>query len=143
MALALLALAVPAAAGVSVTYGYDQQGQLISVTKSTGEVVSYYYDAAGNRASIGLPVTNHAPTCTNYVVGPISAPTYATVTVTITAAALIGRCTDSDGNTLTVASPTPVPFDLHPASGSTTTIAFTVSDGQGATGGANIVVTRN
>jgi YD repeat-containing protein len=141
-ALALFVPAGPAAAGVTVTYSYDPQGQVVAVTKSTGGVVSYNYDAAGNRASIGAPVLNHAPSCSNYTIGPISAPSGATVTVTITAAALIARCSDSDGDTLTVASPT-VPFDLHPTSGQTITLPFVVSDGRGGNGGANIVVSRN
>jgi hypothetical protein len=89
-----------------------------------------------------LAPANHPPTCTNLAIGPITAPSYANITVTITAAMLIARCSDSDGNTLSVASPA-TPFDLHPGSGTTTTIPFTVSDGQGGTGGANVVVTRN
>lgn len=89
--------------------------------------------------TMGAP--NHAPTCTNLAIGPINAPPYANITVTITAAMLIARCTDSDGDTLSVASPG-TPFDLHPTSG-TITVPYTVSDGHGGTGGANVVVTRN
>jgi YD repeat-containing protein len=45
---ALLALAGPAGA---VTYQYDQLGRVIQANYSGGKIVTYVYDAAGNRMS--------------------------------------------------------------------------------------------
>lgn len=43
-------LAFPALAG-SVTYTYDALGRLKTATYSNGAVITYSYDAAGNRTS--------------------------------------------------------------------------------------------
>lgn len=48
----LLASEVKAQQGGTVTYGYDANGRLISVTLPTGESVTYSYDPAGNITSI-------------------------------------------------------------------------------------------
>lgn len=56
-ALAGLMLALPALAG-SVSYAYDQLGRLATVTYSNGVVITYTYDASGNRSSVattGVP----------------------------------------------------------------------------------------
>jgi YD repeat-containing protein len=59
--LALVFLAIllnaPAYAG-TVTYTYDVLGRLITATYSTGVVITYSYDATGNRTSV---VTTGAP----------------------------------------------------------------------------------
>ncbi len=36
----------------SVTYGYDSRGRLHTVTFQNGTVVTYSYDACGNRTSV-------------------------------------------------------------------------------------------
>ena len=36
----------------SVTYGYDSRGRLQTVTFANGTVVTYNYDACGNRTSV-------------------------------------------------------------------------------------------
>lgn len=51
------ALSMPALAG-SVIYAYDALGRLTSATYATGAVITYIYDAAGNRTSL---VTTGAP----------------------------------------------------------------------------------
>jgi YD repeat-containing protein len=50
-------LSAPAFAG-TVTYTYDVLGRLITATYSTGAVITYSYDATGNRTSV---VTTGAP----------------------------------------------------------------------------------
>jgi YD repeat-containing protein len=59
LALVFLAilLSAPAYAG-SVTYTYDVLGRLATATYSTGAVITYSYDATGNRTSV---VTTGAP----------------------------------------------------------------------------------
>lgn len=50
-------LSAPALAG-SVTYTYDVLGRLATATYSTGVVITYSYDATGNRTSVvttGVP----------------------------------------------------------------------------------------
>lgn len=51
------AAAVPALAG-SAAHTYDSLGRLTKVTYSNGTVITYAYDAAGNRSSV---VTTGAP----------------------------------------------------------------------------------
>lgn len=46
----LLGLSMPVLAG-SVSYTYDQLGRVKTVTYSNGVVITYTYDAAGNRVS--------------------------------------------------------------------------------------------
>ena len=46
------------AQAASVTYTYDVLGRLATATYSTGAVITYVYDAAGNRTS---SVTTGAP----------------------------------------------------------------------------------
>jgi len=36
----------------TTTYGYDADGQLISVALPTGETITYQYDAMGNRTVV-------------------------------------------------------------------------------------------
>jgi YD repeat-containing protein len=54
--LAMIAV-VPAHAG-SATHTYDSLGRLTKVTYSNGTVITYTYDAAGNRSTV---VTTGAP----------------------------------------------------------------------------------
>lgn len=51
-------VAVAAFAG-SATYTYDSLGRVITITYSTGVVITYTYDAAGNRTAY---VVSGAPT---------------------------------------------------------------------------------
>ncbi|WP_072294368.1 RHS repeat domain-containing protein [Nitrosovibrio sp. Nv17] len=48
---------MPISAG-SVTYAYDVLGRLTTATYGTGVVITYSYDASGNRTSV---VTTGAP----------------------------------------------------------------------------------
>lgn len=52
LVLLLATTEVKAQQGGTVTYGYDANGRLISVTLPTGESVTYSYDPAGNITSI-------------------------------------------------------------------------------------------
>ncbi len=54
----VITLAATVAFAGSVTYTYDSLGRLSNVTYSNGVVITYSYDAAGNRTSfvvIGAP----------------------------------------------------------------------------------------
>lgn len=55
--LAAVLVAVPASAG-TVSYTYDALGRVKTATYSNGTVITYAYDAAGNRTS---QVTTGAP----------------------------------------------------------------------------------
>lgn len=58
-ALMLLALAgMPAAQAGSAAHTYDSLGRLSKITYSNGTVITYTYDAAGNRSAV---VTTGAP----------------------------------------------------------------------------------
>jgi YD repeat-containing protein len=37
---------------ITVTFSYDSQGRLQVATYSNGHVITYHYDAAGNRTSV-------------------------------------------------------------------------------------------
>ena len=52
LAAALLALSSVTAIAGAVTYTYDKLGRLKTATYSNGVVVTYIYDAAGNRTSV-------------------------------------------------------------------------------------------
>lgn len=54
-AMLLLATAAPSSAG-TVRYSYDAQGRLAMVTYSDGTIISYTYDAAGNRTASSVLV---------------------------------------------------------------------------------------
>lgn len=54
----LAALASVSASAGTVTYTYDVLGRLATATYSTGAVITYSYDATGNRTSV---VTTGAP----------------------------------------------------------------------------------
>ena len=70
----LLIFSASADAGTS-TYTYDALGRLSSTTYSTGEVVNYTYDAAGNRTAhtVTGSIYNSDPNAAKlFVVVPIS-----------------------------------------------------------------------
>lgn len=52
LAAALLTLGAANAIGGNVAYTYDNLGRLKTATYSNGVVVTYSYDAAGNRTSV-------------------------------------------------------------------------------------------
>ena len=49
--LCVFTLVVSASAAGAVSYGYDEQLRLVRVEYADGKVLSYSYDAAGNRLS--------------------------------------------------------------------------------------------
>jgi len=91
------------------------------------------------------PDTAPAPaviTCSNLVADISGLPSDSPVTLTYAASDLTARCTATNGAALVLSSPTtPVVINLSPDS--TQTIPFTVSDAQGDTASASIIVTRD
>jgi YD repeat-containing protein len=61
---ALLLSASSVAAG-NIAYTYDELGRVTSATYSTGEVVNYSYDPAGNRTLLSANASNQPPTAVN------------------------------------------------------------------------------
>lgn len=64
-AVALMLIAPLAQAQTTRTYSYDALGRLVKVTPSSGNPVTYAYDAADNRTSVVAGITNNPPVATN------------------------------------------------------------------------------
>ena len=91
--------------GVTSTYGYDADGQIISITDTTGLSIRYTYDAVGNRIS-----ENDNGVITTYTVNSVNE-------YTSTTTAGLGSSTyqyDLNGNRVSHTDP----------SGNTTTYAY-------------------
>ena len=152
--MSIFAIVVALMGGIShagpTTYSYDALGRLVSVTNPNSTVTTYTYDAAGNRTAVttgtggggggGGGGTNHAPVCSNSTI-TIPAPSYATVPYSYQSSTFTALCSDADGNTLTVTSPS-VPGGIVTYGGNTYTIPFTVTDGLGGNGSATITIIR-
>lgn len=68
-AAAMMAAGPASPAAITTTYGYDVQGRVVTVTKSTGDSVEYDYDKADNRTQ-KVNLTSNVPA---------AAPVFATV----------------------------------------------------------------
>lgn len=155
---------VEAQAQETTTYQYDALGRLTGSSISGGPNSSIAtvtcFDPAGNRTQYftgtsgapacgtptptpgptPTPTPNQSPTCTTLTIGPI--PGYATSTINVTAAMILGKSSDPDGGTLSVTSPA-VPYTISVlGNGQPITRTHTVSDGQGGTATMTINVTR-
>lgn len=81
---------------------------------------------------------NHAPVCQNWSI-KLNAPSYATASGTV---GFLHKCTDADGDALTITSPgNTYNFVMQPGVW-TLTIPFTASDGRGGTGAAVLTINR-
>jgi len=140
----LMAAPLTASAQTTNTYTYDDLGRLKSVTYPSGPKTGYNYDAADNRTKAQTAlngVLNSAPNCgVAYIpitVTPSSAPP-----VPITGSLTTIPCSDPDGDTMTVISPTTAPnFTL--AAGQSYSYGITVSDGNGGVTPATVTYHRN
>lgn len=83
-------------AGV-VSYAYDTLNRLTSVNYGNGAVISYTYDAAGNRLTYSGGVTNDAVVPTIAITSPTSGPAFTTINATIS---LSGTASDNTGISL-------------------------------------------
>jgi YD repeat-containing protein len=141
--------AIGALAG-NASFEYDELGRLKTSTND-GVVTTYTYDAAGNRTSVQVgappttpptnPTTNRAPTCTSLTVTISGPPPSVGATVTVTSTMVLQRCTDADGDTLTVTSPAlPRSSTLFPRQSFVTD--FVVTDGKGGSASGTLTFTR-
>jgi len=131
----LMALALPAAYVLAETYTYDDLGRLRTV-KNGSVTTTYTYDSADNRITVqsGAPVTNQPPVCSSQTFPLTGIPPQATATDTITAAKVLARCSDPDGDPMTVTAPIPLPYTVTIPPGQNKVVPFSVSDGKGGTG---------
>lgn len=136
--------AAPAFAGPE--YLYDSAGRLIQVTYSNGVVITYRYDASGNRQQITTAnIPNRAPRAR-----ADSAAVLGSGTVDVS---VLGNDTDPDRDPLTITAVSSVsggtatilqnPWRVRyvaPATPSTQTFTYTISDGQSHTASATVTV---
>src|ERR1035441_78869 len=67
-----------AAFAQSAIYAYDSLNRLTNVNYGNGAVITYTYDAAGNRLTYSGTVTNDAIYPTIAITSPTSGPTFST-----------------------------------------------------------------
>ncbi|MBP2160401.1 MULTISPECIES: hypothetical protein [Asticcacaulis] len=81
---------------------------------------------------------NHPPVCTDWTI-KLNAPSYATATSSVS---FQHRCSDPDGDPITIISPSnPYTFVMNPGVW-TLTIPFTATDGRGGYGSAVLTINR-
>jgi YD repeat-containing protein len=85
------------ASAQSVAYTYDSLNRLTNVNYGNSAVISYTYDAAGNRLTYSGVVTNDAVTPTIAIISPTSGPNYITTNATVN---LSGTASDNTGVSL-------------------------------------------
>lgn len=82
-----------------------------------------------------------APVCQEMLIGPV--PGYATTQITVNEQMVLHNCTDPDGDTMHVTSPT-LPYTIYVyANGQDVYSSHTVSDGNGGTTTQTIHVWRH
>jgi len=116
---------------------------LKTVSYPSGPKTGYTYDAADNRirAQTALNgVLNNPPVCGNAPVAITGVPGTAPP-IQVTGSLTIIPCSDPDGDTMTVISPTTAPTFML-AAGQSYTYNITVSDGKGGTAVGSITYTR-
>lgn len=149
----IFALAAPCSAQDTTTYTYDETGRVTTVTHPSGAKTGYQYDSAGNRATAvtaldgnvvmpGTPTQNHAPTCSSTTIVLTGLPSYATATVSVTSSQILALCSDADGDSMSVTSPTLPASQTIPPGTTQVSFPFTVSDGHGGTGVGSITYHR-
>lgn len=122
------------------TYIYDDLGRIKTVSY-TSTATRYNYDNANNRTS-SVTTPNTPPTCSSPTTNVTGVPSYATATITITAAAIISLCPDPNGDTLTITSPGALPYSFTLNAGQSVSVSFTVFDGKSGTSSGVITYKR-
>jgi YD repeat-containing protein len=144
-----LAFSAPNVLAGVTSYTYDALGRVTQALYPNGSQVNFQYDAAGNRIQTVRtdqnstpPSSNIPPICNNWSITlNIPFPPYGTNTanINVPASSFLANCSDSDGGTLSIASPA-MPLVTTVNRGQTLTFPFTASDGQGGTDGAVLTV---
>lgn len=114
-----------------------------SLPAATSKTVPFTVsDGRGGSSSGNLTVTNttanHPPVCTSGSKSVTGNP--ASVSVT-SSDILPARCTDPDGDALTISSPS-LPYNFSLAAAASQTVSFTVLDGRGGSSSNNLTVTN-
>lgn len=97
MVFALVAAKATIAHASTVVFAYDSLNRVTNVNYGNGAIISYTYDAAGNRLTYSGVVTNDAVAPTIAITNPTSSPTYTTTNATIN---LSGTASDNTGVSL-------------------------------------------
>ena len=164
---AVLVATTPTFGKETTSYTYDALGRLVQSSVSGGpsnaRQTKTCFDSAGNRsqymtANGGVPTCgtptpapsptptptsapNRPPVCTTLTVGPI--PGYATSTINVTASMVLGKCSDPDGDPLSITSPA-VPYTIYVAGDrQPITRTHAISDGRGGSATMTIYVSRS
>jgi hypothetical protein len=93
---------------------------------------------AGTGFFMASPAHAAAPVCSSM---DIVIPNIATATIPVSEGMILSKCTDADGDTLHVTSPT-VPYTIYVQPGQWYTFVHTVSDGHGGTTTQTIYIRR-
>lgn len=150
LAAAIAALFVATAPGPSnadIVYVYDGAGRLIQVTYSNGVVISYRYDASGNREVITTQMAvNQAPvavadSATVAASGTVDIPVLVNDSDPDSDPLTITAVSTPTAGTATILSGPPRIRYVATAAAGVRTFTYTISDGQGHTSTATVTVT--
>ncbi len=144
--LLVLALTTLLASAQSATFQYDALGRVISAAYPNGAIVSYEYDANGNRTEMEIVLGNHGPDAIDDTASKAAA--------SISTLSVLSNDTDADSHPLVItAISTPsrggtataingaTQISYTAGAVGTETFHYTISDGNGGFDTASVIVT--